>query len=62
MWFARTQSGQEIETGKDVRIVGLDELTLIVEPLDEEITSGSDASEFSSDISRFQYKLDFERI
>jgi membrane-bound serine protease (ClpP class) len=43
MWFARTQSGQEIETGKDVRIVGVDELTLIVEPLDEETTSGSDA-------------------
>jgi membrane-bound serine protease (ClpP class) len=41
MWFARTQSGQEVETGKEVRIVGLDDLTLVVEPLDEEITPGS---------------------
>jgi membrane-bound serine protease (ClpP class) len=42
LWFARTQSGQEVETGKDVRIVSVDDLTLIVEPLDEETTSDND--------------------
>jgi membrane-bound ClpP family serine protease len=38
MWFARTQSGQEIEAGKHARIVGVENLTLIVEPLDSETT------------------------
>jgi membrane-bound serine protease (ClpP class) len=32
-WFARSESGQEIEIGKEVRIVGLEGLTLLVEPL-----------------------------
>lgn len=41
MWFARTQSGQEIEAGKNARIVGLDDLTLIVEPLDSDPTPSS---------------------
>lgn len=38
MWFARTQSGQEIVAGKHARIVGVENLTLIVEPLDSETT------------------------
>jgi membrane-bound serine protease (ClpP class) len=42
-WFARTQSGQAVETGKEVRIVGLEDLTLVVEPLDPDI-DGTDAS------------------
>jgi membrane-bound serine protease (ClpP class) len=33
-WAARTQSGQEVAAGQAVRIVGLDGLTLIVEPTD----------------------------
>jgi membrane-bound serine protease (ClpP class) len=41
MWFARTQSGQEVETGQDVRVVGVDDLTLIVEPLESDTTPGS---------------------
>jgi membrane-bound serine protease (ClpP class) len=34
MWFARTASGQAVESGAKVQIVGLDDLTLIVEPVD----------------------------
>ncbi len=35
-WFARTTEEQEIEAGKTVRIVGIDGLTLIVEPVIED--------------------------
>ena len=40
-WFARTKSGVEVEEGQSVRVVGLDGLTLIVEPLEEEVRSRS---------------------
>jgi membrane-bound serine protease (ClpP class) len=32
-WFARSTTGQDVAAGGEVRIVGLDELTLLVEPL-----------------------------
>jgi len=35
-WFARTESGVEVAEGQTVRVVGLDGLTLIVEPLEED--------------------------
>lgn len=35
-WFARTESGVEVAEGQAVRVVGLDGLTLIVEPLEED--------------------------
>jgi membrane-bound serine protease (ClpP class) len=40
-WYARSVSGKEIAVGKDVRIVGLEELTLLVEPLKTEDLPGS---------------------
>ncbi len=35
-WFAETKSGREVEAGRMVRVVGLEGLTLIVEPIDED--------------------------
>ncbi len=40
-WFARTESGVEVAEGQSVRVVGLDGLTLIVEPLEEDTMTRS---------------------
>ena len=40
-WFAQTKSGVEVAEGQSVRVVGLDGLTLIVEPLEEDTTTHS---------------------
>lgn len=42
-WFARTAEGQVIEAGKTVRIVGMDGLTLVVEPVDAEHAPNGDS-------------------
>lgn len=41
-WFARTQSGVEVAESQSVRIVGLDGLTLIVEPLEQGASTSAD--------------------
>jgi membrane-bound serine protease (ClpP class) len=43
MWFARTKSGRAVESGRDVRIMSLDDLTLVVEPINTDIMPDSDA-------------------
>ncbi|MEW6580442.1 MAG: nodulation protein NfeD [Chloroflexota bacterium] len=40
-WFAQTESGVEVAEGQSVRVVGLDGLTLIVEPLEEDTMTRS---------------------
>jgi membrane-bound serine protease (ClpP class) len=40
-WYARTKSGVEVGDGQPVRVVGLDGLVLIVEPLEEEVKTRS---------------------
>lgn len=41
-WFARTASGVEVAEGQSVRVVGLDGLTLLVEPVEESATTRLD--------------------
>ena len=41
-WFAETKSGRDVEAGRIVRVVGLEGLTLIVEPIDEDATIADD--------------------
>lgn len=41
-WFAETKSGRDVDAGKLVRILDLDGLTLIVEPIDEDSTLARD--------------------
>ncbi len=40
-WFARTKSGVEVADGQSVRVVGLEGLILIVEPLEEDMKTRS---------------------
>ncbi len=41
-WFARTKSGEEVAEGQSVRVVGLDGLTLLVEPAEDEGLASSE--------------------
>ncbi len=41
-WFAQTAGGQEVEAGRIVRIVGMDGLTLLVEPVEVEHAPNGD--------------------
>lgn len=43
-WFARTAEEQEVESGNEVRIIDIDGLTLIVEPVDPEHSTNDDTS------------------